>query len=616
MTRRPARISRWWWPLLFAALLARPAAAGVEQAGTTGASFLTLGSGAGVLGMGGASIGTYSDLTSVSWNVASLGLMNESQLVFSHTPLAGGGAQEWFGYGGRAGLASTRWAADATYQGDGSFEGRDAFGNPTGSFGASSMAFGGTLAHTFGESVTLGFGGKVVSEKLGDATGFGGTFDAGLLVQRGDFGFGAAAQNLGGRMKYGDLYYSMPTNIGVGVSYAMPVSGLRFALDFNHPSAYYNDVRVGAEWMWRGRVAVRTGYRSELGAGSTDGLSGPTFGMGTGVRGLWFDYGYLASSNGDAQHRIALRLTPGAWTGGVGAMSANSKPAPVVAEETPKASKSTPPETATHPTSSEPVAAKSATPAPATSPSTSATSQSTSMAPKSAPAPTAAAPKTAPAATAAAPVVAAAPKTAPVATAAAPKSAPAATAAPSTSSKTDAVATKSAPTPKSEPVATKTSPVSSGGATAAKSAPAVAALTPTAAPAPKSVSTNAAPSASAPASTSKPATAPASTPAATSAPAAGKSNPSPTPAAEKSAPAAAAPVAAATAPVASNAAPVTPTGPSSTAKVPDKVKVKSGETMQSLAQKYNTSVAAIMMENNLVSDQVKPGQVLKIPTHK
>jgi len=46
------------------------------------------------------------------------------------------------------------------------------------------------------------------------------------------------------------------------------------------------------------------------------------------------------------------------------------------------------------------------------------------------------------------------------------------------------------------------------------------------------------------------------------------------------------------------------------------VKVKSGETMQSLAQKYNTSVAAIMMENNLVSDQVKPGQVLKIPTHK
>ena len=49
---------------------------------------------------------------------------------------------------------------------------------------------------------------------------------------------------------------------------------------------------------------------------------------------------------------------------------------------------------------------------------------------------------------------------------------------------------------------------------------------------------------------------------------------------------------------------------------PDKVKVKSGETMQSLAQKYNTSVAAIMMENNLVSDQVKPGQVLKIPTHK
>jgi LysM repeat protein len=35
--------------------------------------------------------------------------------------------------------------------------------------------------------------------------------------------------------------------------------------------------------------------------------------------------------------------------------------------------------------------------------------------------------------------------------------------------------------------------------------------------------------------------------------------------------------------------------------------------MAVIARTWGTSVAAIMMENNLVSDQVRPGQVLKLP---
>jgi LysM repeat protein len=46
---------------------------------------------------------------------------------------------------------------------------------------------------------------------------------------------------------------------------------------------------------------------------------------------------------------------------------------------------------------------------------------------------------------------------------------------------------------------------------------------------------------------------------------------------------------------------------------PAKVSVKKGETLESIAKQWGTSPAAIMMENNLVKDTVKPGQSLKLP---
>jgi LysM repeat protein len=46
---------------------------------------------------------------------------------------------------------------------------------------------------------------------------------------------------------------------------------------------------------------------------------------------------------------------------------------------------------------------------------------------------------------------------------------------------------------------------------------------------------------------------------------------------------------------------------------PDKVKVKAGETLADIAKQWGTSVAAIMMENNMVTERVKPGQVVRLP---
>lgn len=286
------------------------ARAAEDLAGTTAGSFLTLGAGAGVPAMGGAALAIGGNLAAATWNPASLGMLDETEIALSHVTLADPARQEWLAMGGRLGALPTRWALTGVYHGEGSFEGRDASNNPTGSFEASSMAFGLQLAQRFGSRVSLGLGGKYVGEKLGDVTGAGITMDAGLQLHAGAFGIGVAGQNLGGAMKYDETRYDFPTNVGVGLSWDDTRSGVRVALDANFPSSYYNDVRAGAEWRWKEAFAVRAGYRKELGAPADEGLSGPSFGAGAGMRGMWLDYGYVVPGSGEGQHRLAITFRP------------------------------------------------------------------------------------------------------------------------------------------------------------------------------------------------------------------------------------------------------------------------------------------------------------------
>lgn len=286
------------------------ARAGFESVGTTAANFLSLGSGARTMGMGGAILGLGDDVGGAAWNPAALGWVNGTEAALSHAGLPNGSLQEWGAVGGRIGGSPTRWAVTGLYQGEGAFDGRDATGAPTGSFSVSSMAFGATLAHQFGQRATLGVGAKGVRENIASASGSGSSFDAGLMVRTGLFGIGFAAQNLGGRMSFGASSYPFPTSYGVGVGFSHPTTGVRIAVDANLPRAYHSDVRAGAEWLYRGVLALRAGYRKEMGSVG-DPLDGPTFGVGASHRGMWLDYGYLLPNQASAQHRMGLRFSLG-----------------------------------------------------------------------------------------------------------------------------------------------------------------------------------------------------------------------------------------------------------------------------------------------------------------
>jgi LysM repeat protein len=549
-------------------LVAGLAHAGVENAGTTAGNFLSVGTGAGILSMGGATLGAGGDLNAAAWNPAVLGRLASSQYALSHASLALDVSQDWIAASGRVGRSETRWAASALYQNDGSFDGRDAFGAPTGSFDVSNLALGLALARPFSPDVTAGARLNIVRESLGPASGSGLGFDLGVQARRGAFGFGAAARNLGGNMKYDSGRYDLPGVFGLGASWSDAAKGLRFALDANFPRAYYNDVRVGGEWNWQQRVALRAGYRLELGAEQGEPLGGPSFGLGTGVNGLWFDYAFLAG-DGQAQgaHRFGLTFHPsffqqrGATPRAASGTGAEAAPLAAAPPEPAAPAKATPPPAApakaAEPKREEPAVAR----------------------------PALALPENATASTA--PARAAAP--------------PVAALAPSSRVKVTPMAKPVAPAP--EPVAAAPKPA----APAKVGAPLALAVSeaPAAAPAPAKAVTAPAPAAKPVNALAKPASAPAKAPAADA------------PAADSPA----APLAPPVAKVAATPAPVVvvvrpnpaPAPKSEPAQRPPHVVVQKGETLADIARRWGTSVPAIMMENNLVTSQVKPGQKLLLP---
>jgi hypothetical protein len=293
-------------------LTATLAHAGVERAGTTAANFLTLGMAARVLGMAGATLGLSNGLAGTAWNPGVLGNLREGEITFSHAGLEDGASQDWAGLGGKLGVGDLRWSLTGLYQSEGTFEGRDASNNSTGSFEVASMALGGALARPLGRHASFGVGAKWVSENLGP--GFSGTgvaFDAGALFRFGMLGIGLAGQNLGGSMTFGQTSFPMSSNWGGGVSLHHPGSGLAADVDFNVPNDYYANLRGGVEWAYRERIALRAGYRRQLGGAADDALNGPAFGMGAGAYGFWLDYGLLVTQGGDGQHRMSLSLLPG-----------------------------------------------------------------------------------------------------------------------------------------------------------------------------------------------------------------------------------------------------------------------------------------------------------------
>jgi hypothetical protein len=284
------------------------APAAEDGAGTRAASFLSAGTAPSVLAMGGAALAFGRDVQGATLNPAALGWVATPQFALAHADLEDQTAQEWAAYGGRIGSSNTRFGLAAVIRDEGTIEGRDANDVPTADVRAQDLALTLQLARPFGEHLSVGGAAHVVSQRIGSVAGSGFAFDAGAQLRLGFLSLAVAGQDFGGGMSWAGQHWRMPTQFATGLALEAP-GGLRLALDLNAPADYYRSVRAGAEWRWRDHLALRGGWRSELGAPAEDRLGGPAFGFGAGAGALWLDYGYvLSSADGAATHRVGLSL--------------------------------------------------------------------------------------------------------------------------------------------------------------------------------------------------------------------------------------------------------------------------------------------------------------------
>ncbi len=312
MKARIARVALWATGALWLVLGAvAPARAAEESAGTRAAAFLVPIGSPTLLATGGAGVsGAFSSagLQAAGLNAASLARTGPLQAYFAHALLGEAGAQDWAAVGGRVGASDTRWAFAATFRDEGTIPGRDAHDQPIGDVSANSVALGLQLARPIGGRFALGAGTRVVSQGIGDSRGLGLAFDAGAQANLGALRLGIAGRDFGGGMRWEGQRWRMPASLALGAGVAHAASGLSLAVDFVMPADYWRSLRAGAEWNYRDRLALRGGWRAELGADREEPLSGPAFGLGARAALAWVDYAMVVYGDGSSTHRFALSL--------------------------------------------------------------------------------------------------------------------------------------------------------------------------------------------------------------------------------------------------------------------------------------------------------------------
>ena len=262
--------------LVLAAALAPGRAFAASGAGTAGAQLLTVEQGARGLGMGGAFTAVADDANALWWNPAGLARAQFSELTLSHTSYIDNVAAEYVGFVKPYGPVHGTLGARLTYLNIPGIDGADANGNLTGTLGAGGYVGSLSYAATPLDGLTAGVSAKVVSQKLGAATGSGFAADLGAQYRDGNYGLGLVIQHLGPSLKVGDASDPLPRDIRGGVFY-IPYPGVTASFDEEKP---YNDsarAHVGAEWAAREGVRLRAGFQQTPNAG---GVAGFTVGVG------------------------------------------------------------------------------------------------------------------------------------------------------------------------------------------------------------------------------------------------------------------------------------------------------------------------------------------------
>jgi hypothetical protein len=278
------------------------------QAGTTGFSFLKVGTGSRALGMGEASVASATDPSAAYYNPASIALAGAPQILLMHREWVEGSHTDFLGATTsaglfHAGLGVTSFAVD-------DIEVRTAPGAALSTFSARNAAISLSGAYDLSSALSIGASAKFLYEKIfvDDASGL--AFDLGGVYRIDPaFTLGASVSNLGSVSELRNEASTLPTILRFGGAYTTGVESLDGVI-----TGSADLVSMSAEGRSHLHVGVEAEFKKlfALRAGAQTGYEAKSISLGMGVRqGMFrFDYAYVPFSlDMGSTHTLALLFT-------------------------------------------------------------------------------------------------------------------------------------------------------------------------------------------------------------------------------------------------------------------------------------------------------------------
>lgn len=294
-----------------AVLLAVMTAPGM--AGTAGFAFLQVPAGARAVSMGGAFTAIPGDPMGLYWNPATLTGMQRQMFTSTYTGYLMDMQAGFAGWVRPSGDDMVGVSVNYFY--GGSFT-RTTMSNPTGTgeeFSTSSVALGGTYAHSFGPALSVGTTAKFVYSSIDTYSGNAFLVDVGAWYKPSVVSLGLALRNAGIQTK---AFYQendpVPTEIAAGASAAFLDDRLLVAVDACYPFQGKFNTALGVEYSPMDMLALRAGGNlrdmdasDNAGGGFFDALA---FGAGTGWNRLSLDYAFKPFADLGSIHRFSLGI--------------------------------------------------------------------------------------------------------------------------------------------------------------------------------------------------------------------------------------------------------------------------------------------------------------------
>jgi len=271
--------------------------------------------------MGGAQVGSAAGIMAQYWNPAALASLEQQQVGAMHAAWLQDLKYEWLGYARPLSPKIGVGSLSLAYFHLPSISGVDAFGNPTGDFKVYDMAFTVGLARNLWRGISVGANLKAIRQGLATVSATGPAVDLGAMATWRGTSFGVVGQNIGPSLSFdGSSSYPLPHQLRLGLSRAVADGRVLLATDYNMPSDYYKDVRVGAELRAHPNISLRLGYRREIGAGDDPG-NGMSYGLGINFRQMNIDYAMTPDNQFADVHRLSF-----GYSFGSGATEKEPKP--------------------------------------------------------------------------------------------------------------------------------------------------------------------------------------------------------------------------------------------------------------------------------------------------